>query len=343
MLKDIRAKLVELLGEVVVLCEEEDLTYCASERLLWDAHTAQGFQDGNLELVLMMPAKDLKRFENRANRGMSAARELETSKENASLAPGALRYVAGDSTFINLRQLLNSRPGLGITIKPLRRGIFGTKYMMDAGSIIALSSDPFSSLAKGSFEGVELPLVAKKKSDYWAKVMGSKAAKNCTVPLVERGRGVIVDEGVPYGAYLDAVGRERVATLCEKHGEYAAWRGGEYAALEAQADASVATMTMITQRFRCAEEFLPQKEALLAAWEYDLKDEVAQALSSYTSYLKTLYRDGLTVYFDEELFDLAVKVLRYKGWRHAGELKALAPAQHREENLGAQVEQLLEA
>lgn len=337
MLKGLQEKLIELLGEVAAVCEKHKIPYCASERLLWDAFSAQGWQDANLEVVLIMYGKDIKRFKRKARRLLRSARQIETSKENPTLAPGAIRYVASDTTCIDLRSPLVQKPGLAITVKPVWKTTTGVEYAFDAHTVINIKGDPLQSLEQGSFCGASLPLVSASQRSFWKKVMGAANATKCTIPTLEYKRGVIADECIPYEDYLAAAGHGRIAALCKANEEYADWRAADYATARKAVDASVPVLRMITQRFRCCEEYLPQKEALLVAWRQGCKDEVAEALASYTRYLKMLYRSGLTVYFDEELFDLAVDVLRYQAWPHAEKLKALVPQRHKEQDLAARL------
>lgn len=329
-MNEAQKKAFTLLEEVVGQFDADAIAYCAAEKTVWEAVLHGCFFEDGSQICLMVPAESFD-VVNDALSKLCEGRERVVAPYASAQGKRALRYVASDSTAFDVNDLDCAAPGIALFISEVTATDEGWTCLLSSGKNAKLSFDPFARPLMGLFEGFPVKLPSKPQL-YCKELLGAAWKKRCRFTSRAQSLSCIVNATLPYQEFLEAAQKEGVdlQALMASQRDYVAWRDTDLKQASAASKAQVTLFDTLAQRFRICEELLPHKATLLAAWEEDRKDNVVKAMADYLARLKKFYGLGLTIYFDEELFDLAVKALEYQGFAQAHELPGLVPAHHKE-------------
>lgn len=327
----IQSRALGLVMEISEVCEGLSVPVCATGKLAWDCTLNGEFSDDGFHLGVMVPENRFDELREALAEGREGEQRVVVPAAVGKGKPRAFWFVATDSLMLDLTQAKNPTPGIGVFVSEVQANDGAWKLMLSPRKGAVITYDPFAETVMGSLEGFPVRLPAAPDR-FFQETLGASWKTTCTYPTRRQSLSCVVSANLPHQQFLDAVSASSLdlEEVVAETRSYAKWRKEGFRAFNAETKEQVRLFDVLAQRFRLCEALLPHKAELLRAWESGKKDNVAQALEDYLTHLKEYYEFGLTLYFDKELFDLAIKALEHQGFKHAGELPGLVPPRHRE-------------
>ena len=312
-MNNIQKKLVLLLDELDLICRDHKIKYCLADRLAWDAVKFGKFHDETLDAFVMMHEASLQSFIRAVSLANPENRKVE------KIGAGLARYTSLDSTLIDLVGGSGYSTGISVTIKLIEKENGFFLCANPSGKKVRFSFDLVEGCPLQRFENHEYPIPSDVDA-YFSTIVGKAWRKrNYKGPINRYRFGIIADEVVPYKVYREKIDNDglSVSKVINASRVHAAWKRTQLKSISNRIEEMDNLAHWEAVRFRLCEKYYPSKKRLLNAWERGRKDQVCKALDEYLYFLKYYYDEGKTIYFDSELFDLALKALEYQGWDEA--------------------------
>lgn len=327
---NLQKSLIELIDAFSELCDSADVCWCVCDRLAWLAYKHHRFVDTTSDAFAMVKQVDVEKLVQQVSTPGFEGYELSVSQNPDKL----MGYFASkNEVHFNVANFGATNPHLGITLRLLREDSNGEYVTFSPkGKEIRFATDLTQTDEFRLFEGRILPIPANCDA-YFTAIEGPQwRTRTYTGPISKDSLGCFQAQALSFDEIVEQLGEKgyETHTINAAMSEYREFRSGVFRPADAAVAENNVALRVNTQRIRLCHKYLPHKQFLINQWERGNTHFVAKALADdYCKELKRFYPNRITLHFDDDLFDLAIEVLRQENWKHADELSRMVPEEHR--------------
>lgn len=331
-------KLIKLLSEFGSMCASGGIEWSLAERTACSALLKHKFTNSCYEVIVNAPIESISQLrdviesENGENRAF-IEKEVPFDKRADNRR---YFYAATDSTLFDFRRSFSKTPPyLAVTVQPAYQTGDGYVIPLKDGRDAHVSSTYFLDTKDCALEGKEFPVsrefahafrhvvnLGGKSASWPYKVFVSSAIEACVLPQL------------PYEDFLARLDEVGCLQQAEKtHDDFtrrSKWMREKLKPLQSTVDCDNAAMELTELRYKFWLKYYPFKKTLLKKWFTGYSKAVAYTLGAYVNALTDLFeRTGKAIYFDRELFAIALLILRGMDYPHLNDLRRAVPKGHR--------------
>jgi len=330
----ISSKLISMVAELDEILVAGGINYCVSNELAWNCWTGNVPSASTLEPAVLVNCESLNDIAKLA----TPNNRLFVADEDSS-GHLSLRYVASDTTFLDAGSVCWKAPGLAIRIDAIWPTEAGQAVYLRSAGMVTLPDNPLPSVKRGYYEGISMVLPNDPDS-YLEAICGANWRKRYSQPRRTFRYGMLLSAKVPFSDYLETLYNEFGFDVSDAESaarEYRNWCTTSIRETEALVANNTESLRLVMHRFKLCEKLLPLKSYLLESWDKGEYDLVDKTLSDYANLLISYYESGRILHFDNDLFDLVMKVLRRRGWRSVDDAAAMVPKRYSEFPVSKQI------
>lgn len=331
-MNDVQKVLCELLIEIDSALSNENIPYSLGDRLCWDAVKYGRFHDGTYDAVILARLEDRKRIERALSRVYEPGRKLVSNIHTSQNA--CILYADSGTTLVDLSHYtVGSCNNICVTIKLARKSsLFRTRMYLGPGNrSLNLPDGFFESLDRVQFEGCLLTISHRYPELFVAAVGTNWASEKWPHKINHVGYGVIARTDVPGDEFMARAIELGLFNndVLKNWADFKTWYTYSFKPIEATVYKNNSILGLFEERYRFWDKYMPSKWVLLDRWQAGQKVAVENALEEYLETLKKYYINcGVSICFDEDLFEIAACILEERGVATRDELTNRVPEGH---------------